>query len=327
MRGPLLSSLLADDSTRAEALRAWKGLVDQAPGDPVDLVPWNVIATDDGPVAIDQEWQAKDYPRNARIARGTSVERRAIRAREQVATGRRSCDRIESARSWASEASIELTDADISTFIDHESAFQEFLAGPARAEGRSRLEALLACRLRDVRGATRIDLDDPDSASAARNAGAMARAAVLEQELAKHQAHKEQADAAHASLEAERLRMERSYLDLEAKYRVLESSYVNLEAAHRDLEAQCRGLETSRLDLETAYRELETSRRDVETSYRELETSYRQLETAYHELEKARDELETNWNAARESPVRFAFSAMRHRQEPASPQADPPPAP
>jgi precorrin-6B methylase 2 len=294
--GPLLSALLAEDATRADALRAWKQLVLDTPGDPVDLVPWNVVVTDNGLIPIDQEWHATDYPAGARLARGVvlSVARWAREQRWLPGDGTASV--LDVAKDWASEGGIMLSEPDLETFVDREAAFQEFLAGPPRAEGRARLESLFTMSLCDVRGTARVDQGGSESVTGAAQVAALWRIAALETELRLHQEHKATVEVAYLALEGEVSRLENVHRDQETAYRDLDSAYRDLEASYRGLEASYRGLEAS-------YIGLEDSHRDLQAKYGAVEAQVAQ----FHE-----------------KPLRSALASGRQRVMRKQGQADPP---
>lgn len=67
----LLQVVLDEPDRRADLLRRWAGLVPDEEWAQVDLVPHNVVVTDDDRlVPIDQEWRARDYPRDLVLLRG-----------------------------------------------------------------------------------------------------------------------------------------------------------------------------------------------------------------------------------------------------------------
>lgn len=186
-RGRDLDGVLWDDPNRARLLREWIALIPEQGPMPVDLVPWNIIATADRLVPIDQEWTSTEYSRSSVIARGVifSVTRRA--ARVSIPDDRTTATVGDVAREWSSEAGFDLSEDVIAQLISDEATFQLHTRGVASDTLGDEIRAVLDAPLGSLQGQERLDV----------KVGALESALDDTTRYARHLEARIEADAAH----------------------------------------------------------------------------------------------------------------------------------
>lgn len=161
----LLDMMVAEPSRRPELLRAWAALVPDSEWSPVDLVPHNILCTDDGSlVALDQEWWVRGFDRDCLLVRGLlwSVVRLASMTRPESGAPARTVRDVMA--ELAAELGLDLSDELLERFVAQESRFQAAVntTNPTEGDRRRRsvedLWSVMAEDVVQVRGGVRFDL-------------------------------------------------------------------------------------------------------------------------------------------------------------------------
>jgi len=160
----LLQVVLDHPDERADLLRRWAALVPDEQWAPVDLVPHNLILTDDDRlVAIDQEWHVRGYERDVLLLRGLVLTAEQMAGRTRAERLRPHETVLDLVTAMAQEIELSVTDELIDRFCEREAGFQAAVntTDSSEAERRHRsaqdLRSLLSLPLDDVRGGLRFD--------------------------------------------------------------------------------------------------------------------------------------------------------------------------
>jgi SAM-dependent methyltransferase len=161
----LLLVLLDEPEHRPELLRRWAALVPDREWAPVDLVPHNVVLTeDDELVAIDQEWSIRGFDRDLLLLRGLllSAVQMVSRARpDRLPPGGTIAEFV---AEMGAEIGLQVDGALFDRLVEHESAFQAAVNTThrtpdlRRAQSAEALRQLYAMSVVEARRGERFDV-------------------------------------------------------------------------------------------------------------------------------------------------------------------------
>jgi SAM-dependent methyltransferase len=161
----LLQVVLDEPDRRADLLRRWAELVPDEEWAQVDLVPHNVVVTDDDrQVPIDQEWRARDYPRELVLFRGIYLAVVQLASWTRPERWQPSTTVEELVGLLAADIGLPVDQALVDRFVARESSFMTVVnttdRDPAKRQSRAAEELLRMYHqsFDDVRGGARFDV-------------------------------------------------------------------------------------------------------------------------------------------------------------------------
>jgi hypothetical protein len=161
----LVQVLIDEPGRRGDLMRRWAELVPDAEWAPVDLVPHNVVLTDDDRLVVfDQEWTVRGYDRQSLLVRGlfhTALQLASRTRPERLAPFGTVAELVSA---LGAEIGVGVDKESIERFCIHEARFQSLVntTDALREDRATRATADLrnafAMELKDVRGGDRFDV-------------------------------------------------------------------------------------------------------------------------------------------------------------------------
>lgn len=155
VEGERLSDVMWDAKDPLAPLAQWLELAHRTPAELLDVLPWNVKLTDDGPVSFDQEWieLTRDHAARLRYGIATAVITRAAARRDRRVDPAEDARTVwETAQEWAQRLGVTLSHEDLERFVADEAALRplvNLLPGDTAAQTRALLEQPMSALMRE----------------------------------------------------------------------------------------------------------------------------------------------------------------------------------